>query len=325
MSVSNNRDEKWFWNIIQQSRGTKNKISHDRQIKSLTKILTSHDKTDIIEFDKLFHDMLSKSYTWDLWGAVYIINGGCSDDTFDYFRSWLIGQGESIFYKCINDPEALIDVLKPEEEYEWEGFAYCATDAYEKKTGEELISSVKFDNEQNDIEPLGQKWNENELSTLFPNLWEAFSERAEHKDKSTKIKPQKIDPSKIGVIFNSIEIPKAEFWINELKKRGHDVALRLIGELETNPTKITTDNYSGYLIQQRSRLTKNEMGILVKTIEKLNGQVKIEFETFDKKLANIFKDLSIILAEQSSSKIWTGNVEFSKQEWLDFLETGKIN
>jgi hypothetical protein len=52
--------------------------------------------------------------------------------------------------------------------------------------------------------------------------------------------------------------------------------------------------------------------------------VKIEFETFDKKLSNTFKDLSLILADQPAATLWTGNVEFSKQDWLDFLETGKI-
>lgn len=66
------------------------------------------------------------------------------------------------------------------------------------------------------------------------------------------------------------------------------------------------------------------MGILIKGIEKLNGQVKIEFETFDKKLSNTFKDLSLILADQPAATLWTGNVEFSRQDWLDFLETGKI-
>lgn len=323
MSVSNKRDEKWFWDIIQQSRGTKNKIGHDRQIKNLTKILSSHDKADILEFDRLFHSILQKSYTWELWGAAYIINGGCSDDTFDYFRSWLVGQGENIFYKGINNPETLADVLKPQEEYEWEGLEYCAIDAYEKKTGEEFKQSDKFNDGQNETEPTGKKWTENELPTQFPNLWRVFSDHVEY--ESNKIKPKKIDPSKIGATFNSTEIPKAEFWINELKKKGHDIAFRLIGELETNPTKISTDNYSGYLIQEKSRLTKNGMGILIKDIEKLNGQVKIEFETFDKKLADIFKDLSLVLADLPSPTIWTGNVEFSKQEWLDFLATGKIN
>jgi hypothetical protein len=26
------------------------------------------------------------AYTWDLWGAVFVLNGGDSDDGFEYFQ-----------------------------------------------------------------------------------------------------------------------------------------------------------------------------------------------------------------------------------------------
>jgi hypothetical protein len=323
MSDSNQRDEQWFWDIIRQSRGTKNTLTHNQQIKNLTKILYALHKADIIEFDKLFRSVLQKSYTWDLWGAAYIINGGCSDDKFDYFRSWLVGQGEDVFYKAINKPETLVDVVRLQETYEWEGLEYCALDAYEKKTGEQFKPYYKSNDGQSEIEPIGQKWKENELPTRFPGLWRAFAKHVGYQPK--KIKPKKPDPSKIGATFVSTEIPKAEYWIDELKKRGHDVAFRLLGEAETDPAKISTDNYAGYLIQERSRLSKDGTGILVKNMEKLNGQVKIEFEIFDKKITYIFKDISLILADQLSPTIWTGSVEFTKQEWLYFLETGTIH
>jgi Protein of unknown function (DUF4240) len=37
----------------------------------------------------------AESYDWNLWGAVYLMQGGCSDDAFDYFRGWLVMQGRS--------------------------------------------------------------------------------------------------------------------------------------------------------------------------------------------------------------------------------------
>jgi hypothetical protein len=92
MTASDKKDEKWFWDIIDQSRGTRKKINHKRQIKNLSKILSLLTPDEILQFDNTFHLLLKQSYTWDLWGAAFIINGGCSDDTFDYFRSWLIGQ-----------------------------------------------------------------------------------------------------------------------------------------------------------------------------------------------------------------------------------------
>ena len=43
---------------------------------------------------------MDDSYRWDLWGAAYLANGGCSDDGFDYFRGWLIGQGRKVSARC---------------------------------------------------------------------------------------------------------------------------------------------------------------------------------------------------------------------------------
>jgi len=46
----------------------------------------------------------------DLWGAAYLINGGCSDDGFDYFRGWLIAQGREVFERTVADPDALAEL-----------------------------------------------------------------------------------------------------------------------------------------------------------------------------------------------------------------------
>ena len=48
---------------------------------------------ELIEFHRLFNRAMDDAYIWDLWGAAYLINGGCSDDGFAYFRSWLISRG----------------------------------------------------------------------------------------------------------------------------------------------------------------------------------------------------------------------------------------
>jgi hypothetical protein len=58
----------------------------------------------------LFEGLQDASYRWDLWAAGYLINGGCSDDGFDYFRGWLITQGRQIWEAAIADPDSLADV-----------------------------------------------------------------------------------------------------------------------------------------------------------------------------------------------------------------------
>jgi hypothetical protein len=322
MTASNTKDEKWFWDIIDQSRGTKKKINHERQIKNLTKILSSLTADEILQFDKRFHLLLKQSYTWDLWGAAFIINGGCSDDTFDYFRSWLIGQGEQAFYNAVANPETLKDILKPKEEYEWEGLEYSAPEAYEKATGKEMEVVDSTEEAIEEHEPVGKKWNENELPDLFPKLWKSFSKHVNY--GGSKIQPKKIDPTTIGATFKTSEIPKPSFWLNELSKRGHDVVLRMIGELESNLENVSQTDYSGYLIQLKSRLTKEPMGILIKEMKFNNGAFDLDFQLYDKKLAAMFIDIGLILSERNEVTIKTGNVEFSSSEWKTYVETGVL-
>jgi len=322
MIESNKKDEKWFWDIIDQSRGSTKKISHDRQIKNLTKVLSSLSGDEILQFNNRFHLLLKQCYTWDLWGAAFIINGGCSDDTFDYFRSWLIGQGKQAFYDAVADPETLKDILKPKEDYAWEGLEYAAPEAYEKVTGKEMEVVDSTGEVTQEHGPLGKKWNENELPDLFPKLWRAFSEYVNY--GGTKIPRKKVDPTTIGATFKAMEIPRPIFWLNELSMCGHDVVLRLIGESESDLEKIDRTDYSGYLIQLRSRISKESMGILIKEMKYSNGIFEVEFQLYDKKLASVFKSIALILSNQNEVVIKSGNVEFSSSEWKTYIETGGL-
>jgi hypothetical protein len=57
-----------------------------------------------------FWEVMADSYRVDLWGAAYLINGGCSDDGYEYFRGWLIAQGRATFERIVADPDALADL-----------------------------------------------------------------------------------------------------------------------------------------------------------------------------------------------------------------------
>ena len=54
--------------------------------------------------------MLAASYREDLWGAAYLINGGASDDGFEYFRGWLMTQGRAVFARAVADPDSLAEL-----------------------------------------------------------------------------------------------------------------------------------------------------------------------------------------------------------------------
>jgi hypothetical protein len=84
--------------------------------------------------------LLSDAYRQDLWGAAYLINGGASDDGFDYFRGWLLAQGRETWEAALADPDSLADVVDEDlgegfEGFEGEGMLSVARHAYESATG----------------------------------------------------------------------------------------------------------------------------------------------------------------------------------------------
>lgn len=301
------KDEQWFWSIIEQSRKGRGlarllgKVSHEQQISNLTRILSDLPSADILTFDRIFHSLLNKSYTWNLWAAAYIINGGCSDDLFDYFRSWLIGRGKDAFYNALEDPESLKDVVNPAQldELEYEGLEYCAAEAYESAARKPLEAT---DGEERPSEPMGKEWSEEDLPFMFPGLWKKFSERGDYsrEEPADEQKTEGRVGDVLGVQFDAPEIPPPSFWINELKKKGHDVGFRLIGEMESNVQKMDQEEYSGYLLQLRGRMKVDTMGILFKNVSIEKGRVTVTIENYDEKLSAVFLDLSLLLREQAS-------------------------
>ena len=53
---------------------------------------------------------MADSYRSSLWAAAYVINAGCSDDGFGYFRGWLMFQGRETFGQAVADPDSLADL-----------------------------------------------------------------------------------------------------------------------------------------------------------------------------------------------------------------------
>ena len=96
-----------FWSLIEASRQA-NGNSYEQAI-ALQQLLEPLALPEIIAFQQHLYDRLEESYRWDLWGIAYIIDGFCSDDGFEYFRAWLIGQGREYFETALQQPERAAD------------------------------------------------------------------------------------------------------------------------------------------------------------------------------------------------------------------------
>lgn len=163
-----------FWTLIDAAReaaGGEVELFGD----TLRQVLSPLTPDELISFDSTFSGLLSRAYRWNLWGAAYLINGGCSDDCFVYFRAWLIMQGRGVFERALEDPDSLAEACdEPGEYVECEDVLYVADELYEKKTGSEMEASSAGHAESE--EPAGNPWEEDDLPRLLPRLSSIHSE-----------------------------------------------------------------------------------------------------------------------------------------------------
>ena len=170
--------EEQFWGLISET--TPFEADPDAQIKKLREVLMALSADDVAAFRIAFDRELKRSYTWDLWGAVYVVHGGCSDDSFDYFRHWLVSKGQTAFETVLKDPDALADLVVENVEgvLEFEEFSYIAGDIWSEKTGRDW-AEIPFDVKNSTAgDPAGKEFEEDEehLAKRYPKLWARFGE-----------------------------------------------------------------------------------------------------------------------------------------------------
>ena len=161
-------DEEQFWGIIKVTKDNAGD-DYEQQQEELSKELSKLTPDEIILFGNRFRYFRGQANTWGLWGAIYIIHGGCGDDSFNDFREWVIGQGKEFYYNTIKNPETLIDIEVGEE---WEGLGYVPSTVFERLTGQEMPYPYK-----ENFETTGDQWQEDneDLKTMFPKLYAKYN------------------------------------------------------------------------------------------------------------------------------------------------------
>jgi len=169
-------DEDLYWAIIDKSlKNTKNQEAQEQfLIKEIGKLTPKQMIGFRLRTDKLLYD----TYNSEMWCAAYIMNGGCSDDGFEYFRNWVISRGKEIYYKAKQNPDNLIsEVDENEEMYEFESFWYVALEAFQEKTGKDLYDYIDEDNFKTkegkypQIEFTWQEENPESMEKICPKLY----------------------------------------------------------------------------------------------------------------------------------------------------------
>jgi len=155
-----------FWQIIEEHV----EPGENLDVTDLEEALVARGAGYIRAFEQHFGALHRESYSWSLWGAAYIVNGGCSDDVFDYFRAWLIGQGRETYARVIANPDALADLVN--DEVFCEDLLVVAFHSYERATGESFPMG-----EARPLPELGEGWDfddEAESRRRYPRLSAKF-------------------------------------------------------------------------------------------------------------------------------------------------------
>ena len=174
---------KEFWEHIEKTRRKDPEAHAARLVARLAKLPVGK----IIDFDYRWNELHRASYNWHLWGAAYIINGGCSDDGFDYFRDWLLLQGRKVYQTALKDPDSLADVVDPDEG-ECDHSCYPGRDAWFRANGYDhedeayeafdAAYSAKYPGTPQ-LPPLRGRWdhdNDRQMKKRLPRLWALYNE-----------------------------------------------------------------------------------------------------------------------------------------------------
>jgi hypothetical protein len=168
-------DEAQFWDII-ESGGKKARTDPERQLAAVRKQLAKLPPEEVRDFHRLFNEKLTTAYSWDLWGAAYLINGGCSDDGFVYFRAWLISRGRTVYEAAIQNPDSLAGQTDPDrDDYEFEELWGLALDVYKEWPGKDMPEvNIRWP-----ANPRGREWDfddDEKVARKLPALAKVYAE-----------------------------------------------------------------------------------------------------------------------------------------------------
>jgi Protein of unknown function (DUF4240) len=161
-----------FWQLIADTREETGGDT-EPQSELLEEKLSRLPGEQIAEFQRIRHRLDEQAYSWDLWGAAYVIEDGCSDDCFRDFRSYLISLGREPYEAALRDPDSLAPVVQDAETGDWENADSVAGDAYESAVGEDIPA----DDSDLSGEPSGEPWDDEDQDALvqrYPRLAERF-------------------------------------------------------------------------------------------------------------------------------------------------------
>ena len=181
-------DTVFFWKIMDFAFA-KAKFDNKQREQAILDQLIKLTPEQIQQFEIIFQLMNQKASTWNNFAAHTIIEGGSSDDTYYYFRCWLISLGQKNFDETLKDPDYLASVDIPINkkygygEVIFEELIPISDKAYSmvsgKQTEDETFprafaqKKVLFYDSNTDMK--GKEWTDTDLPKIAPKLYKKFN------------------------------------------------------------------------------------------------------------------------------------------------------
>jgi hypothetical protein len=165
-------DDAAFWQLIAGTRADAGNDT-DKQSDLLEQRLRHLPADEIAQFERIRQGLDRRAYTYELWGAAYVIEDGCSDDCFRDFRGYLISLGRGPYEAALRDPDSLASVAQDAETGNWENADDVAPDVYEGAADEDIPTGSS----EPSGDPSGEPWDDEQTEELvqrYPRLAARF-------------------------------------------------------------------------------------------------------------------------------------------------------
>jgi len=168
-----------FWKIINDAVVKSSNVDSIKN-KQIIEQLSTYSADEIIEFEKVFRQLIIEANDFKVMAANKIIDGWVGDDPYLYFRCWLIGQGEKVFNETLKNPDYLAEVVDKNIDASFEDLMYVSTIAFQQSTGKEeeddsfprgVAIDAGLDYDFAAPPTTGIDWTNEQLPTLYPKLW----------------------------------------------------------------------------------------------------------------------------------------------------------
>jgi len=164
-----------FWGHIEAVKQTSAKLADLPGL--LAQRLGQLPEGEIVDFSRHFHDCVERADNGCLWAAAIVIRDECSDDSFDYFIGWLIGQGRKVFEAALADPDSLANLERfdgDSGEVQLENILAVDVDAYMARTGSEDFEILRTRPRSGTRNSDFLMFSDEEMRELYPKLAARF-------------------------------------------------------------------------------------------------------------------------------------------------------